>query len=240
MPDYKLVRLAATLLFFGLVVFEVVGVLHPAGANDHQVAFTNYAASGNWTAIHLAQFICMAVLIAGLLVLFFAFQVSLGTQRWVGFFGAVSASVALALSGVLYAVDGVALKQAVDAWASAPAAEKPTRFANAEAIRWLEWGVRSYQDLMLGLALVLYAIVILSTASPVPRLVGYLMGASGLALIVLDWLIGIQGFAPIGEVPSDAAQFLLFVSSAWLLVVAWRRKNFDKGALARQPHAPAS
>lgn len=240
MPDYKLVRLAATLLFFGLVVFEVVGVLHPAGANDHQVAFTNYAASGNWTAIHLAQFICMAVLIAGLLVLFFAFQVSLGTQRWVGFFGAVSASVALALSGVLYAVDGVALKQAVDAWASAPAAEKPTRFANAEAIRWLEWGVRSYQDLMLGLALVLYAIVILSTASPVPRLVGYLMGASGLALIVLGWLIGIQGFAPIGEVPSDAAQFLLFVSSAWLLVVAWRRKNSDKGALARQPHAPAS
>lgn len=240
MPDYKLVRLAATLLFFGLVVFEVVGVLHPAGANDHQVAFTNYAASGNWTAIHLAQFICVAVLIAGLLVLFFAFQVSLGTQRWVGFFGAVSASVALALSGVLYAVDGVALKQAVDAWASAPAAEKPTRFANAEAIRWLEWGVRSYQDLMLGLALVLYAIVILSTASPVPRLVGYLMGASGLALIVLGWLIGIQGFAPIGEVPSDAAQFLLFVSSAWLLVVAWRRKNSDKGALARQPHAPAS
>lgn len=240
MPDYKLVRLAATLLFFGLVVFEVVGVLHPAGANDHQVAFTNYAASGNWTAIHLAQFICMAVLIAGLLVLFFAFQVSLGTQRWVGFFGAVSASVALALSGVLYAVDGVALKQAVDAWASAPAAEKPTRFANAEAIRWLEWGVRSYQDLMLGLALVLYAIVILSTASPVPRLVGYLMRASGLALIVLGWLIGIQGFAPIGEVPSDAAQFLLFVSSAWLLVVAWRRKNSDKGALARQPHAPAS
>lgn len=101
-------------------------------------------------------------------------------------------------------------------------------------------GVRSYQDLMLGLALVLYAIVILSTASPVPRLVGYLMGASGLALIVLGWLIGIQGFAPIGEVPSDAAQFLLFVSSAWLLVVAWRRKNSDKGALARQPHAPAS
>ena len=240
MPDYKLVRLAATLLFFGLVVFEVVGVLHPAGANDHQVAFSNYAASGDWTAIHLAQFICVAVLIAGLLVLFFAFRVSQGTQRWVGFFGAVSASVALALSGVLYAVDGVALKQAVDAWASAPAAEKPTRFANAEAIRWLEWGVRSYQDLMLGLALVLYAIVIVSTASPVPRLVGYLMGASGLALIVLGWLIGIQGFAPIGEVPSDAAQFLLFVSSAWLLVVAWRRKNSDKGDLARHPHAPAS
>ena len=114
MPDYKLTRLAATLLFSGLVVFEVVGVLHPAGANDHQLAFTNYAASWDWTAVHLAQFVCVAVLIAGLLVLFFAFNVSHGTQRWVGFFGAVSASVALALTGVVYAVDGVALKQAVD------------------------------------------------------------------------------------------------------------------------------
>jgi hypothetical protein len=217
-----------------------VAVLHAAGANDHQLAFTNYAASGDWTAVHLAQFICLAVLIAGLLVLFFAFNVSHGTQRWVVFFGAVSASVALALTAVVYAVDGVALKQAVDAWARAPAAEKATRFANAEAIRWLEWGVRSYQDLMLGLALVLYAIVIVWTASPVPRLVGYLLGASGLAFIILGWLIGIQGFAPIGEVPSDAAQFLLFVASACLLVVAWRRKTSDKGALAEHPHTPAS
>jgi len=34
-------------------------------------------------------------------------------------------------------VDGVALKQAVNAWASAPDAEKAARFASAEAIRWL-------------------------------------------------------------------------------------------------------
>ena len=47
-----------------------------------------------------------------------------GTPRWLGFFGAISAGVALALAGVLYAVDGVALKQAVDAWVSAPAAEQ--------------------------------------------------------------------------------------------------------------------
>ena len=42
------------------------------------------------------------------------------------------------------AVDGVALKQAVNAWASAPVAEKAARFASAEAIRWIEWGARSY------------------------------------------------------------------------------------------------
>jgi hypothetical protein len=51
-PDYKLVRLAATLLFFGLVVFEVVGVLHPAGANDHQVAFMPLVGIGPQSISH--------------------------------------------------------------------------------------------------------------------------------------------------------------------------------------------
>ena len=60
----------------------------------------------------------------------------------------------------MYAVDGVALKQAVEAWASAPAAEQATRFASAEAIRWLETGTRSYQEFTSGVALVLFATTI--------------------------------------------------------------------------------
>jgi hypothetical protein len=55
-------------------------------------------------------------------------------------------------------VDGVALKQAVNAWASAPAAEKAARFAVAEGMRWLEWGTRSYESFTLGLAVMLCAI----------------------------------------------------------------------------------
>ena len=102
----------------------------------------------------------MAVIIAGLLVLFFALDVHTGTPGWTGRFGAVSAVVTISLYGVLQAVDGVALKQAVDAWVRAPEAEKVARFASAEAIRWLEWGVRSYHSFMLGLSLVLFATVI--------------------------------------------------------------------------------
>ncbi len=41
----------------------------------------------------------------------FALNVSQGTPRWVGFFAAISAAMALALAGVVYVVDGVALKQ---------------------------------------------------------------------------------------------------------------------------------
>ena len=52
--------------------------------------------------------------------------------------------MALALYGVVMAVDGVALEQAVNAWASAPVAEKAARFASAAAIRWIGGGRGRY------------------------------------------------------------------------------------------------
>ncbi len=76
--------------------------------------------------------------------------------HWGGLFGAISAGVALALYGVASAVEGVVLKQAADAWANAPAAEQVARFASAEAIRWPEWGIKSYQSFTVGFALVLF------------------------------------------------------------------------------------
>src|SRR4051794_3676835 len=149
--------------------------IHAGGdANNHHAIFAAYAANGIWTAVHLGQFASMAILFAGLLTLFFALDGQDGTARWAGRCGAASVAATLALYGVLQAVDGVALKQAVNAWASAPEAEKAARFATAEAIRWLEWGVRSYQDFTLGLALLLFAAAVLRTAW-VPRPIAYLM-----------------------------------------------------------------
>ncbi len=231
MADRKLLRLSATLLFIGLVLSTVLQFPHPGGGPTYEATFANYAASGDWAAIHLGQFVGEAVLLAGLLVLFFALNVSQGSPRWVGFFAAIAAGVALALAGVLYAVDGVALRQAVDAWVSAPAAEKATRLASAEAIRWLEWGTNSYWNFMQGLALVLYAIVIVGTAR-VPRPIGYLMGLSGLAFIVLGWLVGTKGFTATNSVPTDAGYGFLFVLSIWLLIVAWRMKESVQAAPA--------
>src|SRR5947209_3743650 len=183
-----LLRLSAALLLVGQVLYVVVTLLHTGGpANDHPVIFAAYAGSGSWTAVHVAQFVCMAILIAGLLGLAFALDFEAGAASWVARFGAASAVVALALEGALQAVDGVANKQADLAWVSAPEAEKAARFASAEAIRWIEWGMRSYQAFALGLALLLLAAAVVRTAwvSPSdrvpdgalrPRLVGAGLG----------------------------------------------------------------
>src|ERR671937_1543824 len=116
-----LLRLSAALLLVGQVLYVVVTLFHTGGpANDHPVIFAAYAGSGSWTAVHVAQFACMAILIAGLLALSFALDPEDGPARWVGRFGAASAVVALALEGALQAVDGVTNKQADLAWVTAP------------------------------------------------------------------------------------------------------------------------
>ena len=136
-------RLPAALLLAGQLSYIVVTLFHADGdANNHAAVFVEYTGSASWTAVHLGQFACMAILLAGLLALSFALDRYVKAVRWATRFGAAAATAALALYGALQAVDGVALKQAVNAWARAAEVEKATRFASAEAIRWVEWGVR--------------------------------------------------------------------------------------------------
>jgi hypothetical protein len=226
MADRGLLRLSATLLFVGLLLYVLAGLFHPGRepANNHAAVFAEYASSGTWTAVHLGQFAGMAVVIAGLLALFFALNARSGAAGWAGRFGAVAAIVTLGLYGVLQAVDGVALKQVVDAWVSAPEAEKAARFASAEAIRWLEWGVRSYQSFMLGLSFALFGAVIVLTARTPPP-IGYLMALSGLAYLVQGWVIGSEGFSA-GNTALILLGYVFWLSwSIWLLIIAWRMRE---------------
>ena len=220
--DRASLRLSATLLIVGQLLYIVVTLFHPGGdANNHPAVFAAYAQSGTWTAVHMGQFACMAILLGGLFALFFALDTQPGTARWAGRFGAASAAVTLALNGGVLAVDGVALKQAVNAWASAPEAEKAARFASAETIRWLEWGMRSYENFALGLAVLLFAVAVARTAWA-PRPIAWLMGLAGVACLAQGWLAGSQGFSPPHELAIVLAEVLNLAWMIWLVVVAWR------------------
>ena len=131
---------------------------------------------------------------------------------------------ALALYGVLKAVDGVANKQADYAWVNAPDAEKAARFASAEAIRWIEWGMRSYQNFALGLALLLFAAAVVRTAW-VPRPIAWLMGLSGLTYLVQGWVVGSEGFSQTMSIAIVLAWVLSLAWMIWLVVSAWRMRD---------------
>src|SRR5215212_6627208 len=183
----------------------------------------------------------MAIIIAGLLALFFALNVHTGALMWAGRFGAVSPIVALALYGVLQAVDGIALKQAVDAWANAPEAEKSTRFATAETVRWLEWGMNSYQNVMFAVSLILLASVIVGTAR-VPRAIGYLMGLAAIPNLVQSWVVGNEGFSVswLAGSLSTVGVPLMLAWSIWLLIVAWRMEEPDQPGKGQPERGPTT
>jgi Domain of unknown function (DUF4386) len=225
--DRASLRLSGTLLLAGQLLYIVVTQFHTGGdANDHPAIFAAYARSEIWTAVHVGQFAAMAILLAGLLALFFALDVPAGTATLVGRFGAASAAVALALYGALQAVDGVANKQADVAWVSAPDAEKAARFASAETLRWVEWGMRSYHDFALGLALLLVAAAVVRAAR-VPRPIAYLMGLSGLTYLVQGWVAGADGFPRTHDFAIVLAWVLNLVWMIWLVVVARRAQDFQ-------------
>ena len=145
-------------------------------------------------------------------------------MAWTARFGAAAAVAGLALYAALQAVDGVALKHAVDAWAAAAEPAKAARFATAEGIRWLEWGMRSYQSFVLGAALMLTGAVVVA-ARRVPRPIGYLMAVSGLAYLAQGWIVGAEGFSTANTIPTLAGIVLILVWSVWLLISAWFGKD---------------
>ena len=223
MIDRPSLRLAGGMLFIGELSLILVTLLHPGRepANDHPAVFAEYAASGDWTAVHVGQFAATAVLLGGLLALVAALNPQAPGPYWVARFAAGSAAVALALTAVNQAVDGVALKQAVDAWARAPVAEQASTFANAEVVRWLEWGTRSYQRFMLGITFLLVGTGI-AWSGRLPRLAGYLAVLISLIYLLQGWLLGIEGYASPLSVPTPLGLALELGWAVWVAVVAWR------------------
>lgn len=224
----------------GQLLYIVVTQLHTGGdANNYPAIFAAYAGSAIWTAVHVAQFAAMAILLAGLLALFSALDVQAGMARLAGFFGAAAAVAALALYGALQAVYGVANKQADVAWVSAPDAEQAARFASAEAIRWVERGMRSYHDFALGLALLLFAVAVARSAW-MPRPIAFLMGLTGLAYLAQGWLVGEQGFS---QTVAIAIVLAWALGLAWMIrlaVVAWQTPDAEPQRRADAGGGPAA
>src|SRR5712692_5317788 len=136
-------RIGATCAVLGSVLLLVGTFLHPTGAdpNDAVAAFAEYAADRLWVASHLVQLAGVALMVAALLLL--AHQLAAASGAAWCRLAAGEAIASLAVATALQAVDGIALKAMVDAWAVAPAAQKELAFQAAFAVRQVEIGLAS-------------------------------------------------------------------------------------------------
>jgi hypothetical protein len=100
-------------------------------------------------------------------------------------------------------------------------------------MRWLEWGVRSYLDFALGLALLLFAAAIVRTAG-IPRPIAYLMGLSGLTYLLQGWVVGSDGFSGTHTTLILLAWAFSVAWMIWLAVVARRMPDSEAVAWPRE------
>jgi len=220
-----LFRLAAALGVAGLLLVLVMEVfLHPhkAHPNDSPAAFREYAASDAFTSIHIGDFIgtlCMVLAFVALYRL-------LSRQRgWAGAFatvGVVSAVLVAAIFAVQMAVDGVALKGAIDTWTRAKPADQPAAFLVADGIRWIEKSLSSFFHLVNGATLLALGLS-MALGRCYARWLGWVGAVAGGAFLVGAPIVARTGFSP------EAQRFLLpalLLSTVFLLgsaALMWRR-----------------
>ena len=232
-------RLAARFLLAGQLLFILVTQFHKGGdANDHHSIFASYAHSGDWKGVHALQFAAVAGLTAGLVILCSALEISARRPIWAGRVGGALAVVSLGLYGVLQAVDGIGNKQVDHAWLTASGADRSARFASAEAMRWLEWGMSSYHAYAMGLALLALAAAVATVDTVAPRVVGGLIALSGLVYMAEGWVAGSEGFNATHSVLIVASWILSLTWMVWLVVITGRASDRG-GAPAGPATAPA-
>ena len=229
-------RIGAIALPLGIILYVVAtAVFHPnrEAPMDNPAIFTEYAQSDSWVAVHLAQWFAALLIIGGLVALYYSITTKPEAHAAaVARFGFAASLLTGASLTMLQAVDGVALKWAVDTWARVPADQEAVAFSAAQALRWTEYALQSYSNILLGLTFILYGLTI-ALGSVYPRWLGWLAAASGVAWIVHGLMVPYIGL--FDSIPRLVAIVLMALWAFIIAVLMWR--NSSRGLLSRPESA---
>ncbi len=193
-----------------------------ADPNDALAAFTEYAADQIWVASHLTQFFGVALIVSGLVTL--SHLLTSGDGGAWAQLGLAGAIASLAVAAALQAVDGVALKTMVDAWAAAPATEKDMLFHAAFGVRQVEAGLASLMGLLFGLTVAVYGVALV-VDKDYPKWLGWVGIIGGIPTAMAGVVMAYTGFSSLAMGINMPASFLLLI---WMILVGammWRRSN---------------
>lgn len=214
-------KVAAACAIAGSILLIIGTYFHPVPAdpNDAVMAFTEYAADRLWIASHLAQLAGVILILTGLIVIADLRQaVSSGFCYRVAAAGAIAC---LAVAAALQAIDGIALKRAVNAWSAAPIMKKDAAFYAALAIRQTEVGLASTLSMLLGVTAALYGLAMFGDDA-FPNWVAAMAVLGGAATAVAGVIMAYTGFSAMEMLISMPANCVLLL---WMLIIGilmWR------------------
>lgn len=214
-------RIGPTAAIAGAIVLFVGTYLHPMSADPNvpRAAFTEYAASHHWVAIHLTQLFGV-VLITASLVLLSRTMADGPAAEWATL-GAVGAIASLSVASALQAVDGIAVKVMVDTWAATP---EPASFSAAFGVRQVEVGLASIGSLLFGLTATVYGVAILIDGR-LPGWIAVVAIVGGVPTAIAGVVMASTGFsnqAMLIGMPADALLILWMVA---LGICGWKRAS---------------
>ena len=221
-PPSKVGPLAA---IGGALLLFIGTWMHPmeADPNVPLAAFTEYAADHHWVASHLTQLFGVFLMTAALILLLRQLFDGPGAD-WAAL-ATAGVIAGLAAVAALQAVDGVALKVMVDAWAAAPASAKLLFLQTAFAVRQIEIGLASVTSLLFGLAVAMYGEALWLDAR-YPRWFGALAFAGGIPTTIAGIVIAFTGFSNLAMGINLPAGLLLILLMLLVGIYGWRHSIF--------------
>ena len=224
-------RIGAIAFPLGVILLVVSTIIHPGGdVMNNPVIFRVYAQDDSWIASHFGQWFGVLLFFGGLLAIYYSIRATSEAGAGIARFGFAAAILALAATTILQVVDGVALKWAVDAWASAPADQEGAAFAAAEALRYTEYAIQSLFTILLGLTLILYGLAI-ALGTVYPRWLGWVAVVSGVAWIVHGLMVPYRGL--LSSPPRRVALILMYLWAFIMAFVMWRNSSRGRTASRR-------
>jgi hypothetical protein len=238
-PDLErpMLRMGSVAFIAGLAIALVSTlVFHPTGTGEELMnnpfIFAVYAEDDLWIASHIGQF-------AGILLIFAGGFVALhrllmksesGIASALSWFGLVTAIITASAFTILQAVDGIALKIAVDTWYAIPPGEEERKaiyLGVAEGLRWIEWGTQAYYRMLSGAVSLIFGVAIVKSVV-LSRWIGAVGIAAGIVSIAAGVVVAYVGFSSARDLVADLSTFIFYPWLVILGVFMWRKTRVRK------------
>jgi hypothetical protein len=204
----------------GTAGYLVAFLLHGDLPDQTTESVLRFIAPRPWASHHLAIVACFLLWLAALTGL--ANSLAGGTAWVLGRLGQVSAILGTTVLLWHYNIDGPALEQVAEAWATSTGTERAIQLERGTILLLATSGMFPlYVALLLGLPFVLFGMAVVFSRN-YPSWLGWVAIAAG----TLALLVGTTNFADLDLLPMSLFVLTVLVLDFWMLAIArlmWRR-----------------